>query len=386
MDCALRDAYTRILHEEIIPATGSREPIAIAYCAAKAHEVLGMQPTAVTISVSGSVLKNSKNAVVPNTNGLAGIRAAVAAGIICGNAEQGMQVINAVTSEQRAAIVHFMDSVHIDVVHAETECVFYIGVTLYARTSYSRVVIANSPSDIVEIMKNGEAILKRPIIAQSEDERTDRSCLNVQDIVAFAEQIDLSLVKDLLDMQITYNTAICEEGLQNDCGANIGKMLLAEHSSDPKTIARAYAAAGSDARMNGCEMPVATLCGSDSQGIVASVPVICYAKHYRIAEERMYRALLVSDLLTVYLKAHSDRPSDCCGAIDAGCAAGAGIAYLLGGDVCAVEKTLADSVEVSSAVICDGAKPSCSATVAAAVETGILGYRIMLQQNARQSC
>ena len=380
MEPSFFDAYTNILREEIIPATGCTEPISIAYCAAKAHEVLGMQPTAVTVSVSGSILKNVKSVVVPNTNGLKGIRAAVAAGIVCGDASKGMQVICSVTDEQRAAVSHFMDAVNIDVSCAETDCALYISVTLYARTSYSRVVIANNHSNIVEIMKNGEAIFKRPIVVQSEDSLTDKSCLNLHDIVTYADRVDLSLVSDLLDLQIRYNTAICEEGFANDYGANIGKILLAENRTDAKTVARAYAAAGSDARMSGCEMPVAILCGSGNQGITASIPIICYAKHYSIDRERMYRALLVSDLLTVYQKAGIGRLSAYCGAVSAGCAAGAGIAYLLGGDETVVAHTLVNAVAMISGTICDGAKPSCAAKIAAAVETGILGYQMYLHQ------
>lgn len=374
------EAYAKILREEIMPATGCTEPISIAYCAAKAHEVLGMQPTAVTVSVSGNILKNVKSVVVPNTNGLKGIRAAVAAGIVCGDAEKGMQVISSVTEEQREAVSHFMDSVSIDVSCAETDCPLYISITLYARTSYSRVVIANNHSNIVEIMKNGESILKRPIVAQSEDNLTDKSCLNLHDIVTYADHVDLKDVQDLLDMQIRYNMAICEEGLTNDYGANIGKILLAENVSDAKTIARAYAAAGSDARMSGCEMPVAILCGSGNQGITASVPVICYARHYAIGKERMYRALILSDLLTIYQKAGIGRLSAYCGAVSAGCAAGAGIAYLLGGDESVVAHTLVNSIAMISGTICDGAKPSCAAKIAAAIDTGILGYQMYLHQ------
>ncbi len=378
MTPAFREEYTSILREEILPATGCTEPISIAFCAAKAHEVLGMQPTAATVSVSGSVLKNVGSAVIPNTNGLKGIRAAVAAGVVCGNASEGMQVIGEVTPEQRAAVAHFMDTVHIDVSCAETECTFYISVTLFARTSYARVVIADGHANIVEIMKNGEAILKRPIAVQSEDSLTDRSCLNLHDIVEYADRVDLSLVKDLLEMQIAYNTAICEEGLAHDYGANIGRILLDGNASDPETVARAYAAAGVEARMNGCSMPVAALCGSGSRGIAAVIPIVCYAKHYGIDAERMYRALLVSDLLTVSQKTGTGRLSACCGAIGAGCAAGAGIAYLLGGDETVVAQTIVNSSALISGTVCDGAKPSCAAKIASAVETGILGYRMVL--------
>ena len=373
-----RDAYSRILREEIMPATGCTDPISIAYCAAKAHQVLGMQPTAVTVSASAGILKNVNSVVVPNTNGLIGIRAAVAAGIVCGDADKGMQVISRVTEEQRAAVAHFLDSVNIDVSCAETDCQLYISITLYARTSYVRVVIANEHTNIVEIMKNGEALVKRPIAVQTEERPVDRSFMNLHDIAAYAENADLTDVRDLLDMQIEYNTAICEEGLRGNYGANVGKILLSEHASGAETVAKAYAAAGNDARMSGCEMPVAVLCGSGSQGIAASVPIICYAKHYTIDKERTYRALILSDLLTVYQKAYVGRGAAYCGAIIAGCAAGAGIAYLMGGDETAVAHTLINAIDMIPGMVCDGAKPSCAAKVAAAVDTGILGYRMYL--------
>lgn len=381
-----RDIYTKILREEIMPATGCTEPISIAYCAAKAHQVLGMQPTAVTVSVSANILKNTKGVVVPNTNGLKGIKAAVAAGIVCGDADKGMQVISLVTDEQRAAVAHFLDAVNIDISCAETDCQPYISITLYARTSYSRVVIANHYSDIVEIMKNGESLLKRPIVAQSEDRLTDKSCLNLHDIFTYADRVDLSEIKDLLDMQREYNTAICEEGLLHEYGVNLGKIILSENVSDPKTLAKAYAAAGSDARMSGCEMPVAILCGSGNQGITASVPIVCYAKHYDISGERMYRAMVLTDLLTVYLQFSIGHTSAYCGAVGAGCAVGSGIAYLLGGDESAVAHTLVNAITMRSETICDGAKPSCAAKIAASVDAGILGYQMYLyaQQSRRR--
>ncbi|MBQ1632598.1 MAG: serine dehydratase subunit alpha family protein [Clostridia bacterium] len=374
----LYNTYTKILREEIMPSTGCTEPAAVAYCAAKAHRILGMQPTAVTVSVSAGILKNAKSVVVPNTNGLKGIRAAVAAGIICGNPDKGMHVIGTMSEEQRFAVVNFMESVHVDVSCAETDCPLYISVTLYARTSYSRVVIANSYSNIVEIMKNGEVLLKRPIAVQSDDSLADRSYLNLHDIYVYADCVDLAEVRDLLDMQIEYNTAISSEGLQNNYGSNIGKILMGEHASDAKTCAKAYAAAGCDARMSGCELPVASLCGSASQGITAALPVIYYARHYKIDANRLYRALILADLLTVYQKKNAEQ---LCGAVYAGCAAGAGIAYLLGGEETVMTETFMNATAIASDMVCDGAKPSCAAKVAAAVEAGILGYQMYLYRS-----
>ena len=338
-----------------------------------------MQPTAATVSVSGNVLKNAKGVVVPNTNGLKGIRAAVAAGIICGDADRGMQVLGAVSDEQRAAVADFMNTVNIDVSCAETDCQLYISVTLYARTSYSRVVIVDNCSNIVEIMKNGESLLKRPIMMHHEGVSNDASCLNPHDIFVYANSVNIEEVQDLLDMQIDCNTAICEAGMNRKYGSDIGKILLQGNESDAMIVSKAYAVSGCEARMNGCELPAAILCGSGNQGIVASVPIIYHAKQFAIERERVYRALILSDLLTVCQNMSDGQLSVGCGVINAGCAVGAGVAYLLGGDENAVLQTLENAVSMTIDMNCDGAKPSCAAKIAAAIDTGFLGYRIYLR-------
>ena len=378
------ETYTAILRNEIMPAIGCTEPISVACCAAKAQQVLAMQPTAVTVSVSENTLKNVKGVIVPNTNGLKGIRAAVSAGVVCGNADKGMQVLENVTEEQREAITRFMETTPIDVSCAETECALYISVTLYARTSYSRVVIANGYSNVVEIMKNGEALFKQPIVVQSEDHRIGETDLNVRGILEYAQNADLNEIRDQLDLQIRCNKAICEEGLATDYGANIGKILLSADSPDAKTIAKAYAAAGTDALMNGCDLPAAILCGSGNQGIAASVPILCYAKQYAIPQERTYRALILSDLLTVYLNVLSGKRSAVCGAANAGCAAGAGVAFLLEENESAVVRTLLNALNMISETVCDGAAPACAARIAEAIDTGILGYQMYLYRKHNQ--
>ena len=380
MEQTLCQQYTQILREEIVPATGCTEPIAIAFCAASVRDVLGVQPTQITVSVSGNILKNVKSVVVPNTGGLKGISAAVAAGVVAGDASKAMQVISEVADARKEAIAAFLSNTPIEIVCADTDCALYISITAYERKSYARVTVANNHSNIVEVMLNGETLLKKPLVAESEQSLTDKSCLNLHSIVAYADAVALGTVKDLLDLQISCNMAICEEGIKHPWGANIGKVILDEDPHDAKTLAKAYAAAGSDARMSGCEMPVAILCGSGNQGITASVPVVVYARECNIQKERLYRALLVSNLLTVYQKAGIGRLSAYCGAISAGCAAGAGIAYLLGGDETVVAHTLVNAIAMISGTICDGAKPSCAAKIAAAVETGILGYRMFLHE------
>ena len=373
------DLYTRILRNEIVLASGYTEPISVAYCAAKAHQILGMQPTSVTVSVSDLILKSLKGVVIPNTNGLTGIRAAIAAGIICGDVDKEMQVIGSVSEEQRSAVADFMSSINIDVSCAETDCPLYISMTLYARTSYSRVVIADGYFNIVEIMKNGDVLFKRPIAAQNDAESDDASCLNLHDIFEYAKGIEIAGVLDLLTMQIDCNMAICEEGLNRHFGADFGKVFLHKDRSDIAGLAKAYAVSGCEARMNGCELPVAILCGSGNQGITATVPVICYAKHYTIDRERLYRALILSDLLTIYLSTNRGRFSSYCGAMNAGCAAGASIAYLSGEDEDAVIQTFNNAISMMTDMKCDGAKPSCAAKIAAAIDTGVLGYHMVLR-------
>ena len=370
------EAYTAILREQIALAAGRAEPISVALCAAKAQQVLSMQPTSVTVSVSSGILKNARNVVVPNTNGLVGIPAAVSAGIVCGDPDKGMQVIGKLSQEQRDAVVRFIETTPIDVSCAETECEPYVSVTLYARTSYSRVVIANRYSNFVEVMKNGEALVKRPIVVKKEERFPDPARMNVREIYEYSNSVEIDGILDLLRMQIANNMRICEAGLADDAGMHVGKILLAENGSDPKSVAKAYSAAGCRALMNGCEMPVASLCGSGNQGIIAAVPLAVFARANGISEEMTCRALILSDLLTVYMVGCCGARSAVCGSVLAGCAASAAIAYLNGGGEEEVAEALLDSVSLISEIRCFGSKPSCVARAASAVETGFLGFRL----------
>ena len=236
--------------------------------------------------------------------------------------------------------------------------------------------IANSHSNIVREERDGEVLLEKPFSDSPEDNLTDKSVLSVADILEFANTVDLSLIEDLLEAQLRCNLAIAEEGLRNDWGANVGSVILGESQGSPKSDAKAWAAAGSDARMSGCEMPVVILSGSGNQGITASVPVARYAHHLGASKEKLYRALLLSDLITVEQKSGIGRLSAYCGAVSAGVGAGAGIAYLLDGSLNAISHTIVNAVAILSGTICDGAKPSCAAKIAASVDAGILGYQM----------
>ena len=367
-------AYLSILREELVPATGCTEPIALAYAAARLRDILGVWPERIRAEVSGNIIKNVKSVVVPNSGGLKGIRAAIAAGVAAGDAGKVLQVISDVPVERHGAIAAYSQDTPIEIVCADTTRMLDIRLTGWAGEHSASIHIANSHSNIVREERDGEVLLEKPVTDSAEDNLTDKSVLNVADILKFADTVDLEDAIPLLRRQIDCNTAIAEEGLQNDWGANIGSVLLAEYPGDIKTEAKAWAAAGSDARMSGCELPVVILSGSGNQGITASVPVVRYARYLGVSQEKLYRALLVSDLVTIHQKSGIGRLSAYCGAVSAGVGAGAGIAYLLDGSYEAIAHTIVNAVAIISGTICDGAKPSCAAKIAASVDAGILGY------------
>lgn len=368
--------YVQILKEELVPAMGCTEPIALAYCAAKAREVLGCLPERCVVEASGNIVKNVKSVIVPNTGGLKGIEAAAAAGIVAGDAGKILEVISGVTEKQKGEIREFLSRAEIRVEPLETDEILDMIVTLYKGESTSRVRISNYHTNIVLIEKNGQVVYERGVMAAKEAQMADRSLLNVEDIYDFAKTADLEDVRDIIGRQIAYNSAISEEGLKNNWGANVGSVLLKAYGDDVQVRARAAAAAGSDARMSGCEMPVIINSGSGNQGMTASLPVIEYAKELGSSEEELYRALLLSNLLTIHQKTGIGRLSAYCGAVSAGCGAGCGIAFLQGADLKAIAHTLVNALAIVSGIICDGAKPSCAGKIAAAVDAGILGYQM----------
>ena len=380
--------YIKILEEELLPAMGCTEPIAVAYCAAVANRTLGQPVERVVVEASGNIIKNVKSVVVPNTGHLRGIPAAAAAGIVAGNPDKQLEVIADVTTEQQAEIARFLEQTPIEVKLAESDLIFDIIVTVWHGQSYAKVRIANYHTNIVHVEKDGQVLQHVDVKDESEEGLTDRSILTVERILDFANTVDIADVKPLLDTQISYNMAIAEEGLKNDYGANVGSVLLASHpevleangDSALRLKARAMAAAGSDARMNGCELPVVINSGSGNQGITASVPVIVYARGMNVGEEKMYRALVLSNLLGIHQKTPIGRLSAYCGAISAGAAAGCGIAYLKDGSLEAVSHTLVNALAIASGVICDGAKASCAGKIALAVDNGILGYEMYCQK------
>lgn len=386
-DAAYRDCL-KILEEELLPAMGCTEPISVAYCAAVARDALGELPDRVLIQVSGNIIKNVKSVFVPNTDGMRGIPAAAAAGIIACRPDKQLEVISEITEEQKAQIKRFLADVPIEVDLADTSLIFDIVITLFHKKSYAKVRIANFHTNIVLIEKDGAVLKSEPVDEDDESKLTDRGFLSVACIWDFVHSVDIGDVQPLLDRQIAYNMAISEEGLRGRYGANIGRVLLdscpevlSDENSETaiRLRARASAAAGSDARMSGCELPVVINSGSGNQGITASVPVIVYARAMGVSQEKMYRALILSNLLAIHQKTPIGRLSAYCGAINAGAAAGCGIAYLKGADLDAVSHTLVNALAIASGVVCDGAKASCAGKIALAVDTGILGYEMYQQ-------
>lgn len=369
--------YINVLKEELIPAMGCTEPIAIAYAGAIAREHLGCLPEHVEIDVSGNIIKNVKSVIVPNTGGLRGIEVAAAAGIVAGDSAKELKVISEVSTEAVSAIHKFLESTPITVNFSDSKKIFDIMITVYGNGHSAYVHICEFHTNIVEIREDDKYVLQKDIAVEDSLGFTDRKFMNVQEIIEFADTAIIEDVKDILDLQIECNVNISEEGLAGDYGANIGKVLLKTYGTDDVKIrAKAKAAAGSDARMNGCEMPVVINSGSGNQGITASIPVIEYAKELGVSDEKRYRALLVSNLITIHLKSGIGRLSAYCGAVSAGCASGAGIAYLYGGGVDEVSHTIVNSLAITSGIICDGAKASCAAKIATAIDAGILGYHM----------
>ncbi len=376
MEQTLYNAYVSILSEELLPAMGCTEPIAVAYAAALAARELGRKPEAVEIIVSGNIIKNVKSVVVPNTGGLRGLAAAAAAGIVAGDPNAQLQVISQVTEPQHAEIAAYLHTANFSVRESESGWIFDIDIRLTAGDNTARCQIAGFHTNVIRLERDGEILHDIPHTETAQNYATDRNLLNISDIVAFANCVDIADVAPILDRQISYNMAIAQEGLTGNYGARIGQVLLKSYGNAVHNRAKAWAAAASDARMNGCSLPVVINSGSGNQGITCSVPVIIYAKELHVSDEQRYRALVVSNLITTHLKTGIGRLSAYCGAISAGVGAGAGITYLYGGTEKDIAHTIVNALAIDSGIICDGAKSSCAAKIASAVEAGLLGMEM----------
>lgn len=388
MDATTYQHYVNILHEELVPAMGCTEPIAIAYAAAVARQTLGRPAQRMEVEASGNIIKNVKSVFVPNTGGLRGIPAAAAAGMAAGDPALELEVLSSIGEGEQAAIRQYLADTPIAVKLADSPFIFDIAIRAWAGEDSALVRIVNYHTNIVRVERNGQVLKEVEAQAAAEEGLTDKSVLTVEGILEFAREAALADVEDAVGRQVRYNTAIAQEGLRGDYGANIGKVLLATYGDDVKIRAKAMAAAGSDARMNGCGLPVVIVSGSGNQGLTASLPVVEYAKELGADWETTLRAVLVSDLITIHLKAEIGRLSAYCGAVSAGCGSGAGIAWLYGREkepqalLKDVSHTIVNALAVDSGIVCDGAKASCAAKIASAVDAGLLGF--YMYQNGQQ--
>lgn len=370
----------QILKEELIPAMGCTEPIAVAFAAATARDVLGKIPDRVEAKISNSIIKNVKSVIVPNTHNLKGIEASVAAGIVAGNAKKKLEVLACVSAEQQTKIKEYLLSTPIIITHLERGHIFDIIITVSTERESAEVQITDFHTNIVKISKNGKIIFKKNNQNSQNENRADRNVLNMKNIWDFAALATPVDVADTIGKQIQYNSAISQEGFIKNYGANVGKLLIKKYGKSVENEAAASAAAGSDARMSGCEMPVVINSGSGNQGLACSMPVITYAHRIDASEQQLYHALIISNLATIYQKTGIGTLSAYCGVISAGIGAAAGISYLKVGSYEAFEKTVSNALGISSGVICDGAKPSCAAKSALAIETGLFGLNMYCEQ------
>lgn len=369
---SLYSIYVQILKEELVMAMGCTEPIAISYACAKATQVLDHLPDRIVVKASGSIIKNVKSVIVPHTNGLKGIEVAAAAGALYGDADAKLEVLSSATREQIEELPEYVQNTNITVQHIEQGHVFDLEIHVYYEQEHASVRIVDTHTNIVQIEKNWQVIFEDK--TTSLELEADHSALIMKQIWDFSQTVDIDDVKEILDRQITCNMAIANEGIHNSYGANIGHVILNMDSDCVKTRAKAYAAAGSDARMNGCELPVVINSGSGNQGITCCVPVVVYAKELDCTQEQLYRALVLSNLTAIYIKTGIGTLSAFCGAVSAGAAAGAGIAYLHNGTYKEIQHTIVNALAILSGTICDGAKASCAAKIASSIDAGIMGY------------
>lgn len=366
--------FIDIMEEELRPALGCTEPIAIALAAAKAREVLGDMPEKLIAHCSGNIIKNVKGVTVPTTGNMKGIETSAILGAVGGDASKELEVLTSVKPEDITKTKQLLESKMCEVTLAEGVENLYIEMTAIKGNDEALVIISDSHTNVIKVEKNKKIIFEKNAKEAKEQKQQDRSNLNVKNIYEFATTVDVEKVKTLLDRQIKCNMEIAEEGMKNHYGAAVGRTLVKHYGNDIKNIAKAYAAAGSDARMSGCVLPVVINSGSGNQGMTVSIPVILYAKYLNVSQEKLYRALTLANLLAIHQKTGIGKLSAYCGAVSAGCAAGAAIAYLHDEPFTVIKNTLVNSLANVSGIVCDGAKPSCAAKIASSIDAAIMGY------------
>lgn len=382
----IEQAYISLLREELVPAQGCTEPIALAFCAAKAREVLGCLPQKLRVHASGNIIKNVKGVIVPGTNGRKGIAAAAIFGAIGGDAGKELEVLSDISPEDRSLAEQYLEQPgYCTVEHLKTDAKLHIIVEAFSGNDSALAEIRDTHTNLIRVERNGVALFKKTCAETlPEEPQTDYDFLSVEGILSFAEHVEISKIENIIERQIRYNTAISNEGLLHTYGANVGKTLLETADGNVWTQARAAAAAGSDARMSGSVLPVVINSGSGNQGITVSMPVVVYAQHLGASRERLIRALAISNLVAIHQKSKVGRLSAYCGAVSAAAGSGAAIAWLDGASHELIELTVSNTLANVSGILCDGAKPSCAAKIASAVEAALVGYSLAKKQRSFQ--
>lgn len=374
------EAFIAILKEELVPALGCTEPIAIAYASAKAREILGVFPEKIVVRCSGNIIKNAKSVVVPNTGSLTGIEASAITGAVAGDSNKGLEVIETVSQKQIETVASLIKQNLCTVELIENDANLHIIMQMKAGEESSLVELIHTHTNICRIEKNGEVLYAKEFNKEDFNSAlADRSVLNVADIYEFVNTVDLSCFKEMLAKQVDYNLKIAEEGLINQYGVNVGRMILDCYGDDVKSKMKAYAAAGSDARMCGCSLPVMTTSGSGNQGMTASLPIIVYANEKGLTDDEMYRGLILASLVTIHQKTFIGRLSAYCGAVSAACGSGAALTYLKGGTLDQIEKTIINTLANIAGIVCDGAKASCAAKIASSLDAAIMGHYLAMR-------
>lgn len=369
--------YLSVLNRELIPALGCTEPVAIAYAAAKARSVLGQFPERMVIRCSGNIIKNVKGVTVPNSNGLRGVDVAAVLGVVGGDAERELEVLEGITPAHIKKTKELLAANFCRCEHQREVENLYISAAVFAGEHFAEVTMINRHTLITKIVHDGEILYSREL--SEESGRVDWALWSVKDILVFAEEVDIAKVQNILDRQIEMNTRVSKEGLSKNYGAQVGKTLLEIYGDNLETRARAKAAAGSDARMGGCSMPVVINSGSGNQGITITLPIVEYAMEWKVPKETLYRALLIGNLISIYQKHFIGNLSAFCGAVTASSGVGAAITYMAGGGYEKISQTITNIAGNVGGIVCDGAKASCAAKIASAVDAAILGHRLSMK-------
>ena len=378
LDEKIKKDFLAILEEELIPAMGCTEPIALAFASAKAKEVLGEKPEKIVAKCSGNIIKNVRCVRIPNSGGMTGIEAACVLGALCGDIERGMEVLEAVTEEGLEEALEFLKDGGCSVEYLESPFPLHFIICLISGENYSEVEVRHGHTNIVRITKNGENLYMADNF-EKDSFTADRNELSVENIFDFANEVELSAILPFVKKQIEYNMAIAKEGMKGSYGVGIGKEMMELYPDSVFTKVKAFAAAASEARMDGCSMPVIITSGSGNQGLASSVPIIVYAREKGVPEEKMYRSIIFSSLMTIFQKEYIGKLSAFCGAVSASCAAGAAITYMVGGSIRQIKDTIDNTMADIPGIICDGAKSSCAAKIASALDASIFAHVLAMK-------